>query len=41
MRKALITLLSTGVALATAGHAAASPHEEGCPSAFEPKTLEE
>jgi hypothetical protein len=41
MRRTLITLLSTGIALASAGHAAASPHDDGCPSAFEPKTLEE
>jgi hypothetical protein len=41
MRTALVALLSTGIALAAAGHAAASPGEDGCPSAFEPKTLEE
>jgi hypothetical protein len=41
MRRTLITLFSTGIALASAGHAAASPHDDGCPSAFEAKTIAE
>ena len=41
MRKTLITLLTSGTVLASAGHAAASPREDNCPSAFEPKTVEE
>jgi len=41
MRTFLITLMSAGIALASAGPVAASPGEDGCPSAFEPKPLEE